>query len=96
MDTSNLFMVHRTRDKISVSRAKSPMTREEALNLAAWLVEVAEGGSDFQILLEMVNQKPASKPRVCPDCHGSGQYDDGVTSTWCPCPIGRGMAQRSG
>lgn len=51
----NLFMVGMSADKsIRLMRAKSPMTREEAINLAAWIIVLTEGEQATLALVEAI------------------------------------------
>ena len=56
IDTANHFLVSVGGQGISVMNApRLPMSKDEALNLAAWLVAVADPlGDDFQAVLDAV------------------------------------------
>jgi hypothetical protein len=56
IDTTNLFMVALMGDKLLIANPpRSPITEAEALNLAAYLVAMAETeGGQFQKVLEAV------------------------------------------
>lgn len=59
IDTTNLYLVGRVGDKIRVSRnTQLPMTRAEALNLAAWLVTLADPeGKQFPAVLKAIGDQ---------------------------------------
>lgn len=55
IDTSNKFLVGINRDLIIVMMIRQTMSKDEALNLAAWLVALADPeGNKFKALLEAV------------------------------------------
>jgi hypothetical protein len=51
---ANIRLVAVADDKIVVQRPAAHMTRCEALNLAAWLVSLADDDDEFQELLKKV------------------------------------------
>lgn len=56
-DTSNRFFVGATGDHISILMPPPPqgvITRQEALNLAAWLVAIADIDDEFDDLLQAI------------------------------------------
>jgi hypothetical protein len=57
MDTSsNQFQVGRCADRVVIAAPElRPLTQEEALNLAAWLVALSDpDGSKFQVVLDEI------------------------------------------
>lgn len=57
MDTFNKFMVGAQGDKITLLNIRGPsyLSKDEALNLAAWLVSLADpGGEKFTDMLSAV------------------------------------------
>lgn len=53
-DTTNQFMVGGFGEFVTVLRFSTQITRKEALNLAAWLVAIADRDDEFSDLLEAV------------------------------------------
>ena len=54
---SNHFLVGANGDRVSVVRPTGVMSKDEALNLAAWIVALADPlGDKFPALLEAVKQ----------------------------------------
>ncbi len=55
MDTFNKFGVGiNGRDEIVLTVIGRTIKREDALNLAAWIVAIADRGDDFEVLLRAV------------------------------------------
>lgn len=54
LDTSNRFMVSAAGPNISIMRTPTTITRDDALNLAAWLVAMADREDKFPALLDAV------------------------------------------
>lgn len=55
LDTSNHFLVGATTDTVSILRHVPPaISLDLALNLAAWLVAVADRKGEFDVLLKAV------------------------------------------
>jgi hypothetical protein len=57
MDTTNKFMVAGAAERLLILKAQwlaQPITKADALNLAAWLVALADDDGAFPALLEAV------------------------------------------
>lgn len=54
LDAANHFFVGVQGDKIVTLRGSLRLSRDEALNLAAWLVVLADRDDEFGLLLEKV------------------------------------------
>ena len=54
MDTANLFAVGSRGEIVTIGRQVTPISKEEALNLAAWLVAMADDRDEFPALLEAI------------------------------------------
>ena len=54
IDTSNKFFVAAQGDQIVIMRPAQRISHDEALNLAAWLVALADRDDKFPALLEAV------------------------------------------
>jgi len=54
MDTLNKFLVGCSRDEIIIRAYLQVLSRDDALNLAAWLVTIADREGKFNELLEAV------------------------------------------
>ena len=60
MDTANLFAVGSRGETIMIGRRNivSVLSKEEALNLAAWLVLIADDRNEFPALLKEILDNP--------------------------------------
>lgn len=54
MDTTNKFMVCAKGNEFAMLRQPGNMSRDDALNLAAWLVAMADRDGKFPAILEAV------------------------------------------
>lgn len=54
IDTANRFLVGARGDDLVILRFARSVTKEEALNLAAWLVALADSKGEFPAILEAV------------------------------------------
>lgn len=54
IDTLNRFFVGARGDKVVILKFRTEISREEALNLAAWLVAIADHDGEFEMTLAAV------------------------------------------
>ena len=54
IDTTNKFMVCTQGDKVAIIKHPYAMNKADALNLAAWLVSIADTNDEFKMILEKV------------------------------------------
>jgi len=54
IDTANKFVVGNRADAIVIGRPLAVLSKGEALNLAAWLVAIADDRDEFPAILEAI------------------------------------------